>query len=289
MVEMNELIKIKNLFLVSNIENRNLIDISNLQFDNNSISVIMGPNGAGKTLLLNLIQGLILSNTGDIEINYNSKNKDESKISIMMQKPSFLRRTTQQNIKFVLELNRDKSNLSSLDVLERFDLLSQKNILASKLSGGEKQRLSLALAISTNAQILLLDEPTANADPYTTFKIEQIIKEEAVAGKKIILVTHNITQAKRLGQDIVFIYKGKVLEHQKASKFFNHSKIKEINQFNSVIMEVCENEGLKYIDITPISRQAKTNLSLVASDGLHPSEKMYSIWVKKIINQLNLD
>ena len=231
MVEMNDLIKIKNLFLVSNTENRNLIDISNLQFDNNSISVIMGPNGAGKTLLLNLIQGLILSNTGDIEINYNSKNKDESKISIMMQKPSFLRRTTQQNIKFILELNRDKRNMSCLDVMERFDLISQKNILANKLSGGEKQRLSLALAISTNAKILLLDEPTANADPYTTFKIEQIIKEEAVAGKKIILVTHNITQAKRLGQDIVFIYEGKVLEHQKASKFFNHSKIKEINQF----------------------------------------------------------
>ena len=231
MVEMNDLIKIKNLFLVSNKENRNLINISVLQFDNSSISVIMGPNGAGKTLLLNLIQGLILSNTGDIKINHNSKNKDERKISIMMQKPSFLRRTTQQNIKFILELNRDKSNLSSLDVLERFDLLSQKNILASKLSGGEKQRLSLALAISTNAQILLLDEPTANADPYTTFKIEQIIKEEAIAGKKIILVTHNIPQAKRLGQDIVFIHEGKVLEHQKASKFFSHSKIKEINQF----------------------------------------------------------
>ena len=231
MVEMNDLIKIKNLFLVSNTENRNLIDISNLKFDNNSISVIMGPNGAGKTLLLNLIQGLILSNTGGIKINYNSKKKDERKISIMMQKPSFLRRTTQQNIKFILELNKDKRNISCLDVLERFDLHSQKNILANKLSGGEKQRLSLALAISTNAKILLLDEPTANADPYTTFKIEQIIKEEAVAGKKIILVTHNITQAKRLGQDIVFIYEGKVLEHQKASKFFNHSKIKEINQF----------------------------------------------------------
>jgi len=231
MVEMNDLIKIKNLFLVSNRENRNLIDISNLQFDNNSISVIMGPNGAGKTLLLNLIQGLILSYTGDIEINYNSKNEDERKISIMMQKPSFLRRTTQQNIKFILELNRDKRNISCLDVMERFDLHSQKNILANKLSGGEKQRLSLALAISTNAKILLLDEPTANADPYTTFKIEQIIKEEAVAGKKIILVTHNITQAKRLGQDIVFIYEGKVLAHLKTSKFFNHSKIKQINQF----------------------------------------------------------
>ena len=115
--------------------------------------------------------------------------------------------------------------------MERFALHSQKNILANKLSGGEKQRHSLALAISTNSKILLLDEPTANADPYTTFKIEQIIKEEAVGGKKIILVTHNIPQAKRLGQDIVFIYQGKVLEHEKASKFFNHSKIKEINQF----------------------------------------------------------
>ena len=69
-------------------------------------------------------------------------------------------------------------------MLERFDLHSQKNILANKLSGGEKQRLSLALAISTNAKNFVLDEPTANADPYTTFKIEQIIKEEAVAGKK---------------------------------------------------------------------------------------------------------
>ena len=89
MVEMNDLIKIKKLFLVSNKENRNLINISDLQFDNSSISVIMGPNGAGKTLLLNLIQGLILSNTGDIKINHNSNNKDERKISIMMQKPSF--------------------------------------------------------------------------------------------------------------------------------------------------------------------------------------------------------
>ena len=233
MVEMKNFIIIKNLLLVSNKENRNLIDIPDLQFDNNSISVVMGPNGAGKTLLLNLIQGLILSNTGNIKFNYNSSNKDERKISIMMQKPNFLRRTTQQNINFILELNRDKKNMSCLSVLERFDLLSQKNILANKLSGGEKQRLSLALAINTNSKILLLDEPTANADPYTTFKIEQIIKEEANAGKKIILVTHNIPQAKRLGQDIVFIHEGKVLEHQKASKFFNRSKIKEVNQFLS--------------------------------------------------------
>ena len=228
---MKDFIKIKNLILVSNKGERNLIDIPNLQFDSKSISVIIGPNGAGKSLLINLIQGLIIPSTGTIKVNSFSTDDNRKKVSIMMQKPIFLRRTTEQNIQFVLELNKDKRKVSYLDVLERFDLISQKKILANKLSGGEKQRLALALAICTNSKILLLDEPTANADPLTTIKIEKIIKEEAIAGKKILLVTHNIPQAKRLGQDIAFIHKGKVLEHCDKAVFLNHPKVKEINQF----------------------------------------------------------
>ena len=228
---MKDFIKIKNLILFSSKGERNLIDIPNLQFDSKSISVIIGPNGAGKSLLLNLIQGLILPSAGTIKIKYSIKDKSCKKVSIMMQKPSFLRRTTEQNIQFVLELNKDKRKVSYLDVLERFDLFAQRKILANKLSGGEKQRLALALAIITNSKILLLDEPTANADPRTTIKIEKIIKQEAIAGKKILLVTHNIPQAKRLGQDIAFIHRGKVLEHCDKAVFVNHPKVKEINQF----------------------------------------------------------
>ena len=228
---MTDFIKIKSLILFSNKGEGNLIDIPNLQFDSKSISVIIGPNGAGKSLLLNLIQGLILPSAGTIKIKSSIKDKSCKKVSIMMQKPSFLRRTTEQNIQFVLELNKDKRKVSYLDVLERFDLIAQRKILANKLSGGEKQRLALALAIITNSKILLLDEPTANADPRTTFKIEKIIKEEAIAGKKILLVTHNIPQAKRLGQDIAFIHRGKVLEHCDKAVFVNHPKVKEINQF----------------------------------------------------------
>lgn len=228
---MKDFIKIKNLILFSSKGERNLIDIPNLQFDSKSISVIIGPNGAGKSLLLNLIQGLILPSAGIIKIKSSIKDKSYKKVSIMMQKPSFLRRTTEQNIQFVLELNKDKIKVSYLDVLERFDLIAQRKILANKLSGGEKQRLALALAIITNSKILLLDEPTANADPRTTIKIEKIIKEEAIAGKKILLVTHNIPQAKRLGQDIAFIHRGKVLEHCDKAVFVNHPKVKEINQF----------------------------------------------------------
>ena len=228
---MKDFIKIKNLILFSSKGERNLIDIPNLQFDSKSISVIIGPNGAGKSLLLNIIQGLILPSAGTIKIKSTIKDKSCKKVSIMMQRPSFLRRTTEQNIQFVLELNKDKIKVSYLDVLERFDLIAQRKILANKLSGGEKQRLALALAIITNSKILLLDEPTANADPRTTIKIEKIIKEEAIAGKKILLVTHNIPQAKRLGQDIAFIHRGKVLEHCDKAVFVNHPKVKEINQF----------------------------------------------------------
>ena len=228
---MKDFIKIKNLILVSNKGERNLINIPNLQFDSKSISVIIGPNGAGKSLLINLIQGLIIPTTGTIKVKSLTMDDNRKKVSIMMQKPVFLRRTTEQNIQFVLELNKDKRKVSYLDVLERFDLIAQKKILANKLSGGEKQRLALALAICTNSKILLLDEPTANADPLTTIKIEKIIKEEAIAGKKILLVTHNIPQAKRLGQDIAFIHRGKVLEHCDKAVFLNHPKVKEINQF----------------------------------------------------------
>ena len=228
---MKDFIKINNLILFSNKGEGNLIDIPNLQFDSKSISVIIGPNGAGKSLLLNIIQGLILPSAGTIKIKSSIKDSSCKKVSIMMQRPSFLRRTTEQNIQFVLELNKDKRKVSYLDVLERFDLITQRKILANKLSGGEKQRLALALAIITNSKILLLDEPTANADPRTTIKIEKIIKEEAIAGKKILLVTHNIPQAKRLGQDIAFIHRGKVLEHCDKAVFVNHPKVKEINQF----------------------------------------------------------
>ena len=228
---MKDFIKIKNLILVSNKGERNLINIPNLQFDSKSISVIIGPNGAGKSLLINLIQGLIIPSTGTIKVKSLTMDDYRKKVSIMMQKPVILRRTTEQNIQFVLELDKDKRKVSYLDVLERFDLIAQRKILANKLSGGEKQRLALALAIITNSKILLLDEPTANADPRTTIKIEKIIKEEAIAGKKILLVTHNIPQAKRLGQDIAFIHRGKVLEHCDKAVFVNHPKGKEINQF----------------------------------------------------------
>ena len=110
MIKMKDFIIIKNVRLVSTKENKNLIDIPDLQFDKNSISVIMGHNGSGKTLLLNLLQGLITPNSGSIRFNPQIKNC-KNFISIMMQNPTFLRRTTQQNIQFILDLNKNKTKI----------------------------------------------------------------------------------------------------------------------------------------------------------------------------------
>tara|TARA_B100000902_G_scaffold233589_1_gene221471 strand:+ start:278 stop:997 length:720 start_codon:yes stop_codon:yes gene_type:complete len=210
-----------------------ILEIGQLNLKANA-TVLLGPNGAGKSLFLHLLQGLISPTEGTIAFNNRISNKTTySDISLVMQNPHFLRKSVENNIKFVLKLRNKYSHKNLLDVLERFDLTKQREFLANKLSGGEKQRLALALAICKNPSILLLDEPTASADPQTTFMIEKILTEEFSLGRKLILVTHDIAQAKRLGQDIIFIYKGKIIEHKTAKSFFKKPEKKESKQFLS--------------------------------------------------------
>jgi tungstate transport system ATP-binding protein len=103
---------------------------------------------------------------------------------------------------------------------------------ARLLSGGEKQRLSLARALLTKPSILLLDEPTANLDPFSLKLIEDIILEENKKGTCIILTTHDMAQAKRLATNIIFMNKGEVIEQKNSKTFFNKPET---------------NEALKYI------------------------------------------
>jgi tungstate transport system ATP-binding protein len=93
---------------------------------------------------------------------------------------------------------------------------------ARVLSGGEQQRLCLARALSLDPEVLLLDEPTASLDPASTLAIERLLIAAKHCGIKVIVVTHDVGQARRLAQDIIFLHHGRLIEHQPATRFFEH-------------------------------------------------------------------
>ena len=128
--------------------------------------------------------------------------------------------------KYLVRLLLDK-------LLEDADLTKLKNQSAKNLSGGEKQRLSLARALVSNPEILFLDEATSSLDPGSVFIIENLIKDIKLSGVKIILITHDIGQARRLADDIIFMHKGRILESGQAKSFFNEPKTKEAQSFLS--------------------------------------------------------
>ena len=222
---------IKSLKLFDYKQTKSLIDISYLKLTDSKITCILGPNGAGKTLFLHLLQGLISPTKGSIYFrDEHGLSLNQSEIAMVMQRPSFLRKTVKNNIRFVLAL-KDKNDQKTLQkLLERFNLEKQIDLQTKSLSGGEKQRLALALAVSKDTKILLLDEPTSNTDPNSTQIIETVLKEECAKGKKILLATHDMPQARRLGDTILFLSGGKILEQEKSTNFFVKQKSLEAKQ-----------------------------------------------------------
>ncbi len=209
-----------------------ILDKINCKIHNESIIAILGPNGAGKSMFLKSINGLIGVESRKIFFNSREINDHIRKdMALVFQKPTLLRRTVLENMQFVLEKKNKISNLQITNLLQRVGLDIYKYKPARLLSGGEQQRLSLARALLINPSLLLLDEPTANLDPYSLNLIEEIILDENKKGKTIILTTHDMGQAKRLAKEILFFNKGKLLEQTKAINFFKKPKTKEAQSY----------------------------------------------------------
>lgn len=208
---------------------RKLLTNISCEIKSKGMTIILGPNGAGKTLFLKCLHGLIENSYSDITFAKMYLNKSIRKQqSMVFQAPILLRRNVLKNITFAAKqrnkiLNKEKI----LKVLKRVDLLHLINQNALFLSGGEKQRLSLARAIITSPKVLFLDEATSNLDPYSVQIIEKIIKEVSKQGTKVIAVTHDLLQAKRLSDDIIFMNKGNMCEHTDAKIFFSKPKSRE--------------------------------------------------------------
>ena len=201
--------------------NSKILDKINCTIKHNSITAVIGPNGAGKSIFLQAVNGLTSVYNGKITFNEVYNNEEiRRKQAMVFQTPILLRRNVKANMDFVSSVNNKDDKIAIKSILKRVGLEGYDDKPARLLSGGEKQRLSLARALLIEPSVLLLDEPTANLDPFSLKLIEEIILEENKKGTAIILTTHDMAQAKRLASDIISFNKGKILEQTEANIFF---------------------------------------------------------------------
>ena len=142
-----------------------------------------------------------------------------------------LRRSVAANIDFVLRLRGRADPGRRQEILDHAGLAAHADQPARLLSGGEQQRLAMARALATEPDVLFMDEPTSNLDPASTLVIEEIAKAARDRGTKIIFITHDMGQARRLADDVVFVHKGKVLEHSPAETFFTQPASTEAGDY----------------------------------------------------------
>ncbi len=202
---------------------RKLINGVDLTLTDGGVTVIMGPNGAGKSLLIRLLHGLLTPEEGLISWNgQRSGEATRARQAMVFQKPVLLRRSVAANVDFVLKLKGRRDAAFRNELLTRAGLADRAQQAARALSGGEQQRLAMLRALACQPEVLLLDEPTASLDPASVHAIEEMITTTRTAGVKILLVTHDIGQARRLAHNVVFINRGRVAEHTPAASFFNN-------------------------------------------------------------------
>lgn len=211
---------------------RPVLDGVDLDLGDEGITMVLGPNGAGKSVLLRTLCGLITPSGGVID--WGGTVRSGSGVMMVFQHPMMLRASVLANVAIALKpqgVARRERDLRAEAVLERVGLAGRRADSARQLSGGEQQRLALARAWLTKPRLLLLDEPTASLDPSATAEVERIVREIRTDGTRILMATHNLGQATRLGDDVVFMSAGKVREHAPVQRFFSRPASEEARLF----------------------------------------------------------
>jgi tungstate transport system ATP-binding protein len=194
---------------------RDIIKPLSLELAAGPSTIILGANGAGKSVLMRLMHGLLQPNTGTIA--WSSAGRQ----AMVFQRPVMLRRSALSNVAYALEVSGTaQAEKIAMEALEEVGLAHLARRPARVLSGGEQQRLALARAWALHPEVLFLDEPTANLDPGATREIETLIKAFDAAGTKIVMSTHSLGQARRLGDEVIFLHQGRVAERAPIDRFF---------------------------------------------------------------------
>jgi tungstate transport system ATP-binding protein len=210
---------------------RRILDSISGQIDSGRRTIILGPNGAGKSVLMRICHGLLRPSEGEVRwLGANGTKRQ----AMVFQRPVMLRRSVLANVVYGLELagvHRRERELRAHDVLEAVGLEQCAHQPARLLSGGEQQRLALARAWALGPEVLFLDEPTANLDPRAARDVETLIGQICAGGTKIVMTTHNLGQARRLGDEILFLEGGRLVERAPVERFFAQPSTPEAAAF----------------------------------------------------------
>jgi tungstate transport system ATP-binding protein len=198
-------------------------------------TVLLGPNGAGKSLLMRVLAGLTRADSGQLSWAGTPPDRTRiGRIGFVFQRPVLLHRSAFANIDYALKVTgvarEDRPALVEV-ALSAAGLAHLSEQPARSLSAGEQQRLSLARAIACRPELLMLDEPTANLDPASTAAFERNLQDIRARGTPILLITHDLGQARRLAERIAFMHQGQICETTPAADFFTKPRSREAAAF----------------------------------------------------------
>ncbi|MDF2766514.1 MAG: transporter ATP-binding protein [Rhodospirillales bacterium] len=211
-----------------------LIEEVSLEIAAGPRTVVLGPNGAGKSLILRLCHGLIRPTSGRIGWLGPDGARARLHQAMVFQRPVMLRRSARANIDYALSVRGIRSEERRRrigEALAETGLADLADRPARVLSIGEQQRLALARAWALHPQVLFLDEPTASLDPAATRAVEEIVLRIHASGTKIVMTTHDLGQARRIADEVLFLHRGRLVEQAPAAEFFHAPRTQEAAAF----------------------------------------------------------
>ncbi len=239
------MIEIKNLHKsFGHIEVLKGVDVS---VEEQEVVVIIGPSGSGKSTLLRCMNYLEEPTSGDITVN-NMKldkhadiNKIRENIGMVFQRFNlFPHMTVLENITLapmkVLKVSKSEAVETAMDLLQRVGLKEKASAYPSQLSGGQQQRVAIARALAMKPKVMLFDEPTSALDPEMVTEVLDVMKKLAQQGMTMVVVTHEMGFAREVGDRVLFVDEGKIIEEGTPKEIFENPKQERTKLFLSKIL-----------------------------------------------------
>ena len=221
----------------------------NLEIEKGQVVVLLGPSGSGKSTLIRTMNALESIDTGSLKVNEHEVSSATAKDLVQLRKEVgmvfqhfnlYPHKTVLENITIapikVKKMKKSDAEAKAIRLLEKVGLENKKDAYPAQLSGGQKQRIAIARALAMEPDVMLFDEPTSALDPEMVGEVLNVMKDLASEGMTMVVVTHEMGFAKEVGDRIVFMDGGNILESGKPEEFFANPKNERTKEFLSKVL-----------------------------------------------------